>query len=141
MWRRKATKHCFGSKCWWNPAKVERKQVEGLERDAEELVRIFSAPRLTPKEIVNHKSSIVNRQSQIEMSGLGKVFILVGGILLVLGVALVFSERIPFLGKLPGDIHIKKDNFEVYIPLATSILLSLVISGVFWLISHFDRRS
>lgn len=74
------------------------------------------------------------------MSDLGKILILVGGVVLVLGVLLVFFERIPFVGKLPGDIHIKKENFEVYIPLATSILLSLVVSGIFWLISHFGKR-
>jgi len=46
---------------------------------------------------------------------------------------------LPWLGKLPGDISIEKDNFRLYIPLGTSILLSIVASLVLWLISHFKK--
>lgn len=74
------------------------------------------------------------------MEGIGKLLVLLGGVLVVVGLALMFAPKIPFLGKLPGDIHIKKDNFEFYFPLATSILLSLVLSGMLWLISHFGKK-
>lgn len=57
-----------------------------------------------------------------------------------LGVILMLSEKIPFLGKLPGDIHIKRDNFELYIPLATSVILSLLVSGILWVVSNAGKK-
>lgn len=74
------------------------------------------------------------------MAGLGKILILAGGILIVLGIILVAAPRIPFLGKLPGDIHIKRDNVEFYFPLATSILLSALASAIVWLINYFGKK-
>jgi hypothetical protein len=74
------------------------------------------------------------------MVGLGKFLVLLGAVLVVVGLALMVAPKIPFLGKLPGDIHIKKDNFEFYFPLATSVVLSLVLSGILWLISHFGKK-
>lgn len=74
------------------------------------------------------------------MAGVGKLLVLLGAVLVVVGLALMAAPKIPFLGKLPGDIHIKKDNFEFYFPLATSILLSLVLSGILWIISHFGKK-
>jgi hypothetical protein len=70
----------------------------------------------------------------IPMIGRGLV---VAGIMLVLvGVLLVFFDKIPLLGKLPGDITIKKDNVQIFIPITTSILLSLLLTVVLWLVSH-----
>jgi len=62
------------------------------------------------------------------MIGIGKIFIFTGAILVVIGVILIFYERIPGFGRLPGDILIKKENFTFYFPLTTSLLLSLAIS-------------
>jgi len=55
-----------------------------------------------------------------------------------LGLALYFSDRFPSIGRLPGDITIKKKNFTIYFPLATSILLSIVISLILYLIKKFS---
>lgn len=74
------------------------------------------------------------------MVGIGKLLVLLGAVLVVIGLVLMVAPKIPFLGKLPGDIHIKKDNFEFYFPLATSVVLSLVLSGILWLISHFGKK-
>lgn len=63
-----------------------------------------------------------------DISGLGKFFIIFGIIFLIIGILLLISPKIPFLGKLPGDILIKRDNFTFYFPLATSILLSIIIT-------------
>jgi len=63
-----------------------------------------------------------------ELSGFGKFFIFFGLILICLGLLLMFLPKIPYLGKLPGDIYIKKGNFTFYFPLATSILLSLLLT-------------
>jgi hypothetical protein len=63
-------------------------------------------------------------------SDLGRVLILVGGLLLVLGLILTFSGKVPGLGRLPGDIVYRKGSFTFYFPLVTSILLSLVLTLV-----------
>jgi Protein of unknown function (DUF2905) len=62
------------------------------------------------------------------MTGFGKILIFLGVILVFIGILFVFSGKIPWLGKLPGDIYIKKENFVFYFPLATSILLSIALS-------------
>ena len=67
------------------------------------------------------------------MQEIGKTLIIFGIILLGVGLLLTFFNKIPYLGKLPGDIFIKKDNFTFYFPLATSILISTILSLIFWL--------
>lgn len=67
------------------------------------------------------------------MQELGKSLILFGVILALAGVGLVFFQKIPLLGKLPGDILVQRKNFTFYFPLATSIVISVVLSLVFWL--------
>ncbi|HWP81451.1 MAG TPA: DUF2905 domain-containing protein [Bacteroidota bacterium] len=74
------------------------------------------------------------------MVGIGKFLVILGAVIAFVGLALMLAPKIPFLGKLPGDIHVKKDNFEFYFPLATSIVLSLVLSGILWLISYFGKK-
>lgn len=64
---------------------------------------------------------------------IGKILILLGVVIIIIGAVLLFAGKIPFLGKLPGDIYIKKDNYTVYIPIATSILLSIILSIILWL--------
>jgi hypothetical protein len=68
------------------------------------------------------------------MTGLGKMLIIFGIILTVFGVVISFAGKVPWLGRLPGDIYIKRDNFTFYFPLATSIIISIIISLFFWLI-------
>jgi hypothetical protein len=72
------------------------------------------------------------------MQGIGKLLIVAGIVLLIAGLFFVFSPKIPFLGKLPGDILVKRENFTFYFPLASSILLSVLISLVFYLIRRFS---
>lgn len=74
------------------------------------------------------------------MAGLGKILILLGGVLILVGLILVLAPKIPYIGKLPGDIHIKRDNFEIYFPLATSVLLSIVVSAILWAVNHFGKK-
>jgi len=71
------------------------------------------------------------------MSGLqplGRLLIAVGALLLVAGLLLSLGGRLPWLGRLPGDIVVERPGFRFYFPLATSILLSLLLSAVFWLL-------
>lgn len=66
-------------------------------------------------------------------TGLGKLLIITGLVLLTAGLLITFAPRIPWLGKLPGDIYVKKENFSFYFPLGTCILISLLLSFVMWL--------
>jgi hypothetical protein len=68
------------------------------------------------------------------MPGLGKSLIMLGLVIALIGVVLSFAGRIPWLGRLPGDIYVKRENFTFYFPLATSIILSVVISFILWLL-------
>jgi hypothetical protein len=70
------------------------------------------------------------------MGSLGRWFILLGVVFIVLGVLLSYSGFSAFLklGRLPGDISIKRENFSLYFPLTTSILLSLAISLILYLL-------
>jgi len=67
------------------------------------------------------------------MPGLGKSLIVIGLVIAAIGLLLTLAGRLPWLGRLPGDIFIKKDNFTFYFPLATSILISLILSLLLWL--------
>ena len=69
------------------------------------------------------------------MGELGRILIVFGIVLVVLGAIFVFGHRIPFLGQLPGDFLFRRENTTFYIPLATSLVLSLLISlllNIFW---------
>lgn len=68
------------------------------------------------------------------MPGFGKSLVIIGLIIAIIGVILTFAGKIPWLGRLPGDIYIKRENFTFYFPLATSILLSIILSLIFWLL-------
>ncbi|HOP73811.1 MAG TPA: DUF2905 domain-containing protein [Bacillota bacterium] len=63
-----------------------------------------------------------------ELSGLGKILVLTGLGLAGVGVLLWVGGKIPGLGRLPGDIVIKRDNFTFYFPLATCVIMSIVLS-------------
>ena len=66
--------------------------------------------------------------------GLGFVMIVLGGLLLLAGGS---AGKVPWLGRLPGDIYIEREHWRLYFPLGTSILLSVVLSLLLWL---FSRR-
>jgi hypothetical protein len=70
------------------------------------------------------------------MTDLAKTLILIGAVLVIAGVVVLFVQKLPS-GKLPGDIIIRKDNFTFYFPLATSIIISIIVSLVLYLIQKF----
>lgn len=77
----------------------------------------------------------------------GKFLIGIGAIIIVLGTFMILADRVPgagnllgWFGKLPGDISIKRDNFRLFFPLGTSIVLSIALSLLFYLLSWFFRR-
>jgi hypothetical protein len=72
----------------------------------------------------------------MDTNSIGKALITFGFILIGMGLLLTFINKVPFLGKLPGDIYIQKKNFTFYFPVATSLLISIVISFILWLWSR-----
>ncbi len=69
------------------------------------------------------------------MGEMARLIIGLGFLMIIMGVLLLLFERLPGMGKLPGDILIKKENFTFYFPLTTCLLISLVMSLIF-LLSH-----
>jgi hypothetical protein len=67
---------------------------------------------------------------------LGKLFIALGIVLIALGAALVLAGRIPGLGRWPGDIYIRRGNFTFYFPLVTSVVVSLLLTVVMYLVNR-----
>ncbi len=74
------------------------------------------------------------------MQLIGKSLVVFGVVLALVGLALMFSDKIPWLGKLPGDIHIKRENFEFWFRITTSIVLSVLLSLVLWIITYFRNK-
>jgi hypothetical protein len=70
------------------------------------------------------------------MQDLGKFLIIVGIIILAVGGLLFLSGRLPWIGRLPGDLIVQRRNFTFYFPLATSILLSIIISFILWFLGR-----
>jgi hypothetical protein len=64
---------------------------------------------------------------------MAKILIILGGILIVLGLLWPWLQRLPF-GRLPGDILIKREGFQFFFPLTTCILISILITVIFWLL-------
>jgi hypothetical protein len=73
------------------------------------------------------------------VGSLGRMLLVVGAVLALVGLGLILAERFPGLriGRLPGDIRVERGNFRFYFPLATSILLSIILTLVLWI---FRRR-
>jgi len=68
---------------------------------------------------------------------IGKMLVMLGLVITAIGGVLVLAGRIPWLGRLPGDILVQRKHFTFYFPLATSILISVLLTLLFWL---FGRR-
>jgi hypothetical protein len=74
------------------------------------------------------------------MQEIGKLFMIVGFFLFIIGLVFSFSDKLPFSpGRLPGDIFYQKGNFSFYFPITTSIILSLVLSLLLYFFSKFFR--
>ena len=63
-----------------------------------------------------------------DLGGIGRLLLLGGVILAVLGIILIFAPSLPFIGRLPGDIRIETDNVRIYIPLGTMLVVSLILT-------------
>ncbi|HZV80744.1 MAG TPA: DUF2905 domain-containing protein [Geobacteraceae bacterium] len=68
------------------------------------------------------------------MQPLGKSLIILGLVIAAVGVAITLAGKVDWLGRLPGDIHIRRENFSFHFPLTTCLLLSALISFILWLL-------
>ncbi|EKO17313.1 MULTISPECIES: DUF2905 domain-containing protein [Leptospira] len=78
------------------------------------------------------------------MENFAKTFLTLGVLFLLVGLFILYGNKFPFLnylGKLPGDIRIERENFKFYFPLTTSILVSILISLILFLIQKFKNGS
>lgn len=69
----------------------------------------------------------------IEFNAFGKTLIIIGIIMIIAGGLLMFGNKIPFFGRMPGDISIQKKNFGFYFPITTCIIISIILSLLSWL--------
>lgn len=67
---------------------------------------------------------------------IGRLLIVLGAILIVVGGLMVLGGKIPFIGRLPGDIIIQRKNFTLYLPIATSILISIILTILFYILGR-----
>jgi len=67
------------------------------------------------------------------LGALGKLLVLLGVFIVLMGLLLMAGDKIPWIGKLPGDILVKKERFTFYFPLTTSILISILLTLLFTL--------
>jgi hypothetical protein len=65
------------------------------------------------------------------MSGIGKMLVVAGVLLVIVGLGFMFADKIPYIGRLPGDIYLKREKFSFYFPLTTSIIVSIILTVLF----------
>lgn len=75
----------------------------------------------------------------MDLQGTGKIIILGGAFLVILGLLLVFWHRIPLLGRLPGDIFFERGSFQFFFPVVTSIVISIVLTLILNLVLRLFR--
>jgi hypothetical protein len=76
----------------------------------------------------------------MDLSDFGRPLIIVGGILVLIGLLFVFGARVPFLGRLPGDIFYQRDGLTIVFPIVTSIVISIVLTIVLNVAGRFFRQ-
>jgi hypothetical protein len=69
------------------------------------------------------------------MSELGKLLLVIGGIVAGVGLLLMLASRIGWLGRLPGDIAVERKNFAFYFPIVTCLVVSAVLTLIFWIMN------
>ena len=69
-----------------------------------------------------------------ELNTLGKILIGMGILMIIIGGLFIIGGKIPFIGRLPGDIAIQKKNFSFYFPITTCIIISIIFSLIMWLL-------
>ena len=80
------------------------------------------------------------RQSLRNVDAIARLLVIAGVVILVIGIALMFVDKVPLVGRLPGDITLRGDGWTVYAPIATSIVVSLVLTAALSLFAWLALR-
>jgi hypothetical protein len=67
------------------------------------------------------------------MPALGKMLIVLGVVMVVVGLVVMFADKIPYIGRLPGDLYIKRERWSFYFPITTSIIISIILTVIMWI--------
>jgi len=67
---------------------------------------------------------------------IGRIIIFIGLLVVVIGFVFVLGSKLPFIGKLPGDIAIEKGNYSFYFPVTTCIIISIILSFILWFLNR-----
>lgn len=67
------------------------------------------------------------------MESLGRLLIVAGVLIVLVGIVLASGSSIPFLGRLPGDIRVERPGFRLYLPITSSLLVSIALTALLWL--------
>lgn len=74
------------------------------------------------------------------MERIGKMIVLIGSLIVIAGLIVwLLGDKLRFLGNLPGDIRIERENYRIYIPITTMILVSVVLTLILWVVQRFGR--
>jgi|LGVE01.1.fsa_nt_gb uncharacterized protein HemY len=73
------------------------------------------------------------KQTMNSMSNIGKFLIVAGVVIVCIGILLILAPKFPWFAKLPGDIYIQKKNFSLYFPITTSIIISIILTLILYL--------
>ncbi len=65
--------------------------------------------------------------------------IALGAVLVIIGLVWLLAPQVPWLGRLPGDIVVERENFRFYFPIVTCLVLSIVLTAILWLVRYFGR--
>ena len=65
------------------------------------------------------------------LGSLGKILLIFGAVIAGIGLIMILGDKIPWVGKLPGDIYIKRERFTFYFPIVTCIIISLILTLLF----------
>ena len=79
---------------------------------------------------------VVSKMSA-DLQGLGRALVILGAVLIVAGLLLLSGFKLSWLGHLPGDIAIRRDGFSFYVPLMSCLVISALLSLIFWIIGRF----
>jgi hypothetical protein len=74
------------------------------------------------------------------LEDLGRMLLILGGVIVLLGLLLMLGGKLPFLGRLPGDIHIQRGNISCTFPLVTSLLLSIILTVIINIVLRLLRK-
>lgn len=74
------------------------------------------------------------------MDRMGKAIVVIGIFIVLIGLVVwLWGDKLRWIGRLPGDIRIERENFSFYMPITTMVLISVVISGILWLLKQLGK--